>query len=85
LQNPVSVCAIHFAVRSKVASGTILAQPINSVEVAKLALCNWLCGYTTSHCCRAKKGTPIFQKHVFMQSFIAVQLRKAELLYHLKI
>jgi hypothetical protein len=37
LQNPVSVCAIHFAVRSKVASDFILAQPINSVEVAKLA------------------------------------------------
>jgi hypothetical protein len=42
LQNSVSVCARNEAVRSNVASGFILAQPINSVEVAKLAFCNWL-------------------------------------------
>jgi hypothetical protein len=42
LQNPVSVCARNDAVRSKVVSGFILAQSINSVEVAKLAFCNWL-------------------------------------------
>jgi hypothetical protein len=42
LQNPVSVCACNDAFRSSAASGFILAQPINSVEVAKLAFCNWL-------------------------------------------
>jgi hypothetical protein len=42
LQNLVLVCARNDAVRSKVASGLILAQSINSVEVAKLTFCNWL-------------------------------------------
>jgi hypothetical protein len=47
----VSVCARNDAVRSSVASGFILAQPINSVEVAKLAFCNWLCyNYEVLNC-----------------------------------
>jgi hypothetical protein len=42
LQNPVLDCTINFAVRSKIATGGMKAQPDNFVVLAKLKFCKWL-------------------------------------------